>query len=206
MGENLNDKIKKRYDRVSRVYDSMDKMMKDSWRKDMLQEVEGKVLEAGIGTGANLPYYPAGIELTGIDFSPKMLEHARKKLDTLTLPYTVTLEEMDIQQLDFPDDTFDYVVTTCVFCSVPDPVKGLKELGRVCKPDGKILMLEHMRSENEAVGKAMDLFNPLAVNTWGANINRKTLENINKAGLKIEQKENLFSTIVRKIVVKPAEK
>lgn len=203
MGKNLNDKIKKRYDRVSRVYDSMDKMMKDSWRKDMLQEVEGKVLEAGIGTGANLPFYPPGIELTGIDFSPKMLQHARYKLDTLTLPYTVTLKEMDIQQLDFPDDTFDYVVTTCVFCSVPDPVKGLKELGRVCKPDGKILMLEHMRSENEAVGKAMDLFNPLAVNTWGANINRKTLENISKAGLRIEQKENLFSTIVRKIVVKP---
>ena len=203
MKEKLNEKIRKRYDRVSGVYDSMDKMMRDSWRQDLLKDVRGEVLEVGIGTGANLPFYPEGIQLTGIDFSPKMLEHANRKVETLSLPYQVTLTEMDAQQMDFPDDTFDYVVTTCVFCSVPDPVRGLKEIGRVCKPDGRILMLEHMRSDNEAVGKAMDVLNPLVVNTWGANINRKTLENISEAGLRIVEKENLFSTIVRKLEVKP---
>ncbi|MDZ7835260.1 MAG: class I SAM-dependent methyltransferase [Alkalibacterium sp.] len=203
MTEKLNEKIRKRYDRVSGVYDSMDKMMRDSWRQDLLKDVRGNVLEVGIGTGANLPFYPEGIQLTGIDFSPKMLEHAKRKVETLSLPYQVTLTEMDAQQMNFPDDTFDYVVTTCVFCSVPDPVRGLKEIGRVCKPDGRILMLEHMRSDNRAVGKAMDVLNPLVVNTWGANINRKTLENISKAGLQIVEKENLFSTIVRKLEVKP---
>jgi len=203
MNENLTEKIKKRYNRVSGIYDSMDKMIKESWRKDLLENVEGNILEVGVGTGANLQFYPDDIHLTGIDFSSGMLKHAREKVNNLTLPYQVNLVEMDAQQMDFPDNTFDYVVATCVYCSVPDPVKGLKEMGRVCKSDGKIILLEHMRSDKEVVGKMMDLLNPITVNIWGANINRKTLDNIKQAGLLIEQKEDLFYSIVRKLVVKP---
>ena len=203
MNEKLTEKIKKRYNRVSGIYDSMDKMIKESWRKDLLENVEGNILEVGVGTGANLPFYPDDIHLTGIDFSSGMLKQARKKVNNLTLPYQINLIEMDAQQMDFPDNTFDYVVATCVYCSVPDPVKGLKEMGRVCKPDGKIILLEHMRSDKEVVGKMMDLLNPVTVNMWGANINRKTLDNIKQAGLLIEQKEDLFYSIVRKLVVKP---
>lgn len=203
MSKSLNEKIKKRYDRVSGIYDSMDKMIKESWRNDLLKNVTGNVLEVGIGTGKNLPYYPKGIHLTGVDFSSGMLEKARNKVDSLDLDYDVTLQEMDIQEMDFPDNRFDYVVATCVFCSVPDPIKGLKELGRVCRPDGQILMLEHMRSENKVVGKIMDILNPVTVNTWGANIDRETLENIKKAGLSIEDREDLFYTIVRKLKVRP---
>ncbi len=203
MSKSLNEKIKNRYNRVSNVYDSMDKMMKEDWRKDLLKNVSGNVLEVGIGTGANLPYYPEGVHLTGIDFSPKMLAKARKRVDALSLPYDVELIELDIQDMDFPDNSFDYVVATCVFCSVPDPVKGLKELGRVCKPDGEILMLEHMRSENAALGKVMEIINPVPVTVWGANIDRKTLENIHEAGLTIEEDKKLFYTIVRKLKVKP---
>ena len=206
MEKRLTEKIKNRYNRVSRIYDSMDKMIKESWRKDVLKNVKGNVLEVGVGTGANLPFYHSDTYLTGIDFSPGMLKYARKKANTLTLPYQLTLLEMDAQQMELPDNTFDYVVATCVYCSVPDPVKGLKEMGRVCKPDGKIILLEHMRSENEVVGKVMDLLNPVTVNMWGANINRRTLDNINKAGLIIEQKEDLFYSIVRKFVVKPNKK
>lgn len=203
MSKSLNEKIKNRYNRVSKVYDSMDKMMKEDWRKDLLKNVSGNVLEVGIGTGANLPYYPEGVHLTGIDFSPEMLAKARKRVDALSLPYDVELIEMDIQDMDFPDNSFDYVVATCVFCSVPDPVKGLKELGRVCKPDGEILMLEHMRSENAALGKVMEIINPVPVTVWGANIDRKTLENIHEAGLTIEEDKKLFYTIVRKLKVTP---
>ena len=134
-----------------------------------------------------------------------MLRKARERIDKLNLSFPVSLKEMDTQQLDFPDDSFDYVVSTCVFCSVPDPVKGLKELKRVCKPDGKIIMLEHMRSENELLGKVMDLANPVPVSIWGANINRKTLENIEKAGLTIEENEELFHTIVRRLKLSPGK-
>ncbi|XJZ28024.1 class I SAM-dependent methyltransferase [Bacillota bacterium Lsc_1132] len=199
----LNEKIKKRYNRVSGIYDMMDKMMKEEWRKDLLAQVSGKVLEAGVGTGANLSYYPAGIQsLTGVDFSAGMLKIAREKLPNKQLPFPVDLIEADIQDLPFPDNTFDSIVSTCVFCSVPDPIKGLKELRRVCKPDGHIYMLEHMRSENKVAGVVMDVLNPITVRMWGANINRETVKNLEQSGLQIEKIENLMGTIIRRIVLK----
>ncbi|MGG5253450.1 class I SAM-dependent methyltransferase [Neobacillus sp. SM06] len=204
MNSSINEKIKKRYNRVSGIYDMMDKMMKEDWRKDLLKQVIGRVLEAGVGTGANLSYYPAGIDsLTGVDFSSGMLKIAREKMAAKQLPYPVELIEGDIQDLPFSDNTFDSIVSTCVFCSVPDPVKGLKELRRVCKPDGRIYMLEHMRSDNKVAGIVMDALNPLTVRMWGANINRETVKNIEKSGLQIEKIENLMGTVVRRIVLTP---
>lgn len=199
----INQKIKKRYNRVSGIYDRMDRMIKSDWRSDLLSRVHGNVLEVGVGTGANLGYYPTEANVTGIDFSEGMLKHAHEKLKSIENKDRIKLLEMDAQALDFPDNSFDFVVTTCVFCSVPDPVKGLKELRRVCKPEGRILMLEHMRSENPILGPIMDIANPIVVNLWGANINRRTLENINKAGLLIEKNEQLMGTIMRRLVIKP---
>lgn len=173
-------------------------MMRD-WRRELLSGLSGSVLEIGIGTGANLEYYPPSVNLTGIDFSPRMLEYARQRAKQLSK--NVTLLEMDAQQLKFPDHSFDYVVATCVFCSVPDPVEGMKEMGRVCKPNGEIRLLEHMRSENPMMGKIMDILNPLTVRISGANINRKTLENIQEADLIIKHNERLMSTIVRRLTL-----
>lgn len=201
MYERLNEKTKQRYNRISGVFDVMDRMIKTDWRRKLLSQVKGSVLEVGIGTGANLPFYPQNVSLTGIDFSPGMLRFARKKAEMLNI--SLALLEMDAQNMDFPDDTFDFVVTSCVYCSVPDPVAGLKEMRRVVKPDGKVLMLEHMRSENQAIGKAMDWLNPIVVRMIGANINRRTLENIMKAGFVIEENEELLGTIVRRMVLNP---
>jgi ubiquinone/menaquinone biosynthesis C-methylase UbiE len=207
-----NNKIKKRYDRIASIYDSMEVMMEQgkmgSWRKRLWQRVEenlpesdGKLLEAGVGTGKSIQYYPDNIELYAIDFSEKMLKKARQKADATAKE--INLIQMDIQNLDFPDNFFDIIVTSCVFCSVPDPVKGLKELKRVCKNDGKIIMLEHMRSKKEPIGSLMDLFNWVSLYTYGANINRKTIENIEKAGLKIKEVNELFYDIVKEIVLEP---
>jgi len=90
---------------------------------------QGEVLEIGIDTGVNLEFYPEDVSVTGIDFSPKMLEKARKKADKLT--QNINILEMDVERLDFADDSFDTVVATCVFCSVPNPIQGLKEVRRV---------------------------------------------------------------------------
>ncbi|SDJ35265.1 class I SAM-dependent methyltransferase [Salimicrobium halophilum] len=196
---NTTDKIKQRYDRISGVFDMMDHMIKDKWREELVKNVEGTVLEVGVGTGANLPYYPSEAEVTGIDFSGKMLDKARKK--AATLDTSITLEEMNAENLDFPDDTFDYVISTCVFCSVPDPVQGLKEIRRVLKPEGKVLMLEHMRSDNRFIGKAMDIMNPVGLHIVGANINRRTMTNIQKAGLRLVDQQFLFSSTMRKLVL-----
>jgi len=193
--------IKQRYDRISSLFDVMDHMIRVSWRKDLLEHLRGIILEVGVGTGANLPYYPSNVHVTGIDFSPKMLAKAEEKIERVKAK--VILREMDAEKMDFPDNTFDNVVSTCVFCSVPDPVKGLKEIRRVVKPEGKIVMLEHMRSENIVAGKMLDLINPLTVRIVGANVNRKTIENIEKAGLKIEQQSNLKTSIMRKLILSP---
>ncbi|KXS42903.1 class I SAM-dependent methyltransferase [Halanaerobium sp.] len=211
-----NNKIKKRYDRIAPVYDSLEVLMEKgkmgSWRQNLWQKVsrkidqselnrsEIKLLEAGVGSGKNIEYYPSQIEIFAIDFSPKMLKEAEKKAKQYNKE--VNLLEMDIQNLDFKDNYFDLIVTSCVFCSVPDPVKGLKELKRVLKEVGRIIMLEHMRSQNELVGKFMDWFNWVSLYTWGANINRKTVENIEKAGLELVEVNDLMSDIVKEIELK----
>lgn len=200
---NENDKIKKRYDRVAKVYDifeqPMEVMSLKKWRLEVTKDLKGKVLEVGVGTGKNIPYYPANIDVTAIDFSGKMLEKAREKASKLNKD--VKLIQMDAQNMDFPDNTFDMVFTTCVFCSVPDPVKGLQEIRRVCKPNGKIIMIEHVRSEKKVIGLIMDILNPMTVNLYGANINRRTVENVQEAGFTEVQVTNLTGDIVKKIVI-----
>jgi ubiquinone/menaquinone biosynthesis C-methylase UbiE len=93
------------------------------------------------------------------------------------------------------------VAATFVFCSVPDPVIGLRELGRVCKPEGEIRLLEHMRARNDILGWLMDIANPMMVRVIGANMNRRTMENIEKAGLQIERVEDLSVQGIFKLIV-----
>jgi len=183
------------------MYDLMEMPMEGmfaKWRKKMLKGASGKALEVGIGTGKNIPHYPADVDLTGIDFSEKMISKAKEKV---TGGKNVRLLLMDVQQMQFDDNSFDTVVTSCVFCSVPDPVQGLKEIRRVCKSGGKILMLEHVRSHKKVIGSLMDAFNFIPVNVYGANINRETFQNLLKAGFQPEniEVENLWLDIVKLI-------
>ncbi|MEQ2527655.1 class I SAM-dependent methyltransferase [Bacillaceae bacterium CLA-AA-H227] len=204
---NTSEEIKKRYNRISGIYEMMDRMIKEKWRVDLLSQVSGEVLEVGIGTGVNLQYYSNQItSLTGIDFSRGMLEHAKDKVISGGFEFPTELREADIQDLPFPDDSFDSIVSTCVFCSVPDPIKGLMELRRVCKPTGQIYMLEHMRSDKELIGLVMDVLNPLTVRLWGANVNRDTIGNIERADLKIDKHILLMSSIFRELTLSPDKK
>jgi len=158
--------IKKRYDKISSVFGLMDHMIRSSWREDLLESLQGIILEVGVGTGANLPYYPPNANIMGIDFSPKMLSKAINKNSK------IVLRGMDVQLMDFPDNTFDAVVSTCVFCSIPDPVMGFEKNRRVVQPEGKFVLLEHMRSENPVVGKTLDIVNMPTLRMMGANLNR----------------------------------
>ena len=199
-------RTRKRYDRLAPFYDLFEAVMESwrfaRWRTRLKESIRGpRALEVGIGTGKNIHFYPERVDITGIDFSPRMLQRARKRAKDMR--HTMDLMEMDVQKLQFPDHSFDTVFATFVFCSVPDPVQGFMELRRVCKPDGRLLLLEHMRPENPFLARLFDFIAPLVVRITGANINRKTMENIHRAGWQIENEEHLSGDIVRWIVARP---
>lgn len=197
------DLTRSRYQRLSPVYDKMEgiaEKLYQPWRERLWSMVSGpKILEIGVGTGKNMPYYPLGLQITAIDLTPGMLERACKRANGVKLQ--VDLRLGDVQALEFPDFSFDTVAATFVFCSVPDPVLGLKEICRVLKPGGKVILLEHMRSSNPKVGKVMDLINPLVVRIMGANINRRTVDNIRSAGLEPEIIQELGKGGIFKLIV-----
>jgi len=191
--------IRRRYNRNAFLYNLMElpleRLRFAAWRGRLRDRIAGpRALEVGVGTGKNLPYYPDGVAVTAIDFSPRMLTRAQAEARRRSMP--IDFQEMDVQHLNLPDHSFDTVFATFVFCSVPDPVSGLAELMRVCKPGGRLLLLEHMRPGNFWLGLLFDALNPLMVRMTGANINRRTMENIEKAGWKIDVAQPLSGDIV----------
>lgn len=193
---------KRRYNRLAPVYDFVGSLIERSgsnrWRKMLWSKVEGNgILEVGAGTGKNFPYYPGNTEIIAIDFSEKMLAYAGDKARKQGVK--VHLQPMDAQNLEFADNTFDTVVASFTFCSVPDPVRGLMEIERVCKPGGKVLLLEHVLSANRLLAWIMSLLNPVVVRVMGANINRRTVDNVIKSGLRVERVTNLAAGIFKLI-------
>ena len=193
---------KRRYNRIAPLYDLMEGLVERSryskWRGLLWSKVEGtRILEVGVGTGKNFSYYPSDAEITAVDFSNRMLKRAKDKASKQKVK--VHLQQMDVQNLKFGDNTFDTVVASFVFCSVPDPVRGLMEIGRVCKPGGKVVLLEHVLSANRIVAWLINLANPLVVRMVGANINRQTVANVTKSGLVVEQITDLGAGIFKLI-------
>ena len=200
--ENLD---KKRYNRLAPFYDQFESPMElfnySRWRKKLRQYLptKGTILEVGVGTGKNLPFYNKQQRLVAVDVSEKMLVRAKNKHSVAD----VNLIQMDVEEMGFPDMVFDATISTYVFCSVEDPIAGLREIKRVLKKDGLVVFLEHMRSEKEMMGRFMDVLNPVVARNFGPNINRQTVRNIQKAGFEILKEKYLFSTVFRLIVAKP---
>ena len=193
---------KRRYNRIAPIYDLMEGLIERSrynkWRELLWTTVEGtQILEVGVGTGKNFHYYPADAKIVAVDFSEKMLQRAKDRANRQKAE--VHLKQMDVQNLELEDNTFDTVVASFVFCSVPDPVRGLMEIDRVCRPGGKVVLLEHVLSANRILGWLMNLANPLVVRMFGANINRRTVDNVIKSGLVVEQVTDLGGGIFKLI-------
>lgn len=162
-------------------------------RRNLLEDVSGNVLEIGFGTGANLKYY----NLENLDRLTLLDSHLPDLLDLKIFPtdFDVRLVSGDVSNLAFSDKTFDSLVCTLVFCSVEDPMKGLKELYRVLKPGGKLYFIEHVLPTKEPYKYTFNLLTP----PWrsianGCHLNRKTTESIQKVGFELIRYHKFFNT------------
>ena len=152
-----------------------------------------QVLEVGIGTGLNLPLYPSDCRIAGIDLSEEMLEKAQEKVVELSLD-NVTLKAMDATVMDFGDDEFDSAVATYTISAVPDPVGVLREMRRVVKPGGNIVLLNHFRSQGPLVGRFEDLVAPVCTRLgWKSNLHLEPLLQQVALTADVSAKVNLFN-------------
>jgi len=205
---NRTETTRRRYNRVAKTYDLEQRLLDLVAFRRLRHKLwsglgPGKVLEVGVGTGASFREYPRDRKVIAIDLSEEMLRRATRRAQREGVD--VDLRVMDAQHLDFPDASFDSVVSCCVFCSVPDPLLGLSEVRRVLRPGGQALFLEHVRSENAVFGRLMDLVNPMTVRMSGANINRRTVENIRLAGFEVVREAKHMFGLVRLVEARRPE-
>lgn len=197
--------LSQKYDRFARWYDWVegipDLLGLMRLRRRLMQQASGKVLEVAVGTGKNLPYYPRGYRIIAADVSREMLNIARKRAAKRSMNVSFLLA--DAEALPFSDDNFDTVVSSLSTCTFPDPVAALKEMARVCRPQGKVLLLEHGRSDRERLGRWQDRHAERFAEPLGCHWNREPLELTDIAGLKVVRSRRGFFGIFHRIEAKP---
>jgi ubiquinone/menaquinone biosynthesis C-methylase UbiE len=189
-----------KWDRAAPTFDLMaGRGAEARWRpfkQELFSHMEGRVLFLALGTGLDIETFPPGKTITAIDISPKMLEQARPRIEA----YDGHIEAlvMDVHDMTFEDNSFDQVFTSCTFCSVPDPVAGLKALRRVLKPGGDLFMFEHTGSKYYPFKIMADLMT-LLTRRIGPDMNRDTVANVEAAGFTLREVNNLFLDMVKTI-------
>ncbi len=193
---------REKWDRASTTFDLMSAYGPE-WRwKPAKQQVfgrmrtDGKILFMALGTGLDIGCFPPGCDITAIDISPKMVAKAGKRV--AAYPGKMTTQVMDVHEMEFPDNSFDQVFTSCTFCSVPKPVAGLKAVHRVLKPGGELHMFEHTGSRLFPFNYMMKLMSPLA-SRFGPELDRDTVANVQAAGFKITEVNHIFLDTVKTI-------
>lgn len=173
----------------------MDLLLVNRWRRLLWSQVKGPlVLEAGVGTGLNIPYYRADCRVTALDRGAQFLARARSRVRGKSVQ--VEFVRGDVQDLPFSSGTFDTAVATFLFCSVEQPVRGLLELHRVLKPGGLLLLLEHCRSGGD-MGRIMNLFSEPFYRLSGDHIARDTETLVHSAGFRSVTSRPLLLDVVK---------
>jgi ubiquinone/menaquinone biosynthesis C-methylase UbiE len=193
----LQDETAPHYDRFMRVFD---RTLFAGGREWACSRASGEVLEVAVGTGRNLPYYPADVRLTGIELSPQMLEIARKRVHDLGRD--VDLRLGDAQQLEFEDESFDTVIITFALCTIPDDHLAAAEAHRVLRPGGRLVVLEHVRSPSLPIRAVQRALDPLSVRFAADHLVRDPLDYLGGIGFAIESVERLKRGIVERVVAR----
>src|SRR5918992_5170350 len=201
MAEFTSQEISRKYDRFARWYNWVegvpDFLGVRRLRRRLLSRASGSVLEVAVGTGKNLPYYPFGCRITAMDVSSEMLNAARQRAAKLSMDTFFSLA--DAEALPFADHRFDTVVSSLSACTYPNPAGAFRELARVCRTGGKILLLEHGRSDRERLGRWQDRHADKFAQSLACHWNREPLELAREAGLKIVKAQRTFFGIFHSI-------
>ena len=198
---------RQRYDRLAPFYDLLDLPFEyrryRTLRPQLFEGISGTILDAGVGTGRNVPFYPHGSQVTGIDFSPAMIARANKR--RAKLGTDVELLEMNVLSTTFPDRHFDAIVATFLFCVLDEDqqLPALRELSRICKPTGEIRFLEYTYSNDSFRRFVMRLWAPWVRWIYGAGFDRQTERYIPEAGLELVEKRFVYQDTIKLMVARP---
>lgn len=195
------------YDRIAPLYDLLDGIYEHSWKRrlraELFQHAKGRILDVGVGTGCNIPFYPSESNVIGIDMSERMLERARSRAHDLDRQ--VTLQSMNLFALDFPDASFDTVTVTFVLLCLPDELQepALRELRRVTKPEGHILVLDYQMSSKPGVRLWMRCLSPWLKWAFAARFDSSTEKYVEDAGLTTVRKRTFMGDGVTMLILQP---
>jgi ubiquinone/menaquinone biosynthesis C-methylase UbiE len=196
----IQDKEAPRYDRQMGFFD---RILFAGGREWACSQVRGDVLELAIGTGRNLPHYPADVRLTGIELSPQMLEIARAR--AFELGREVDLRIGDAQALEFEDLSFDTVIVTFGLCTIPDDRAAATEAHRVLRPGGRLVLLEHVRSPSPTLRTMQRALDPLSVRFAADHLVRDPLDYLGNLGFEIDSLQRLKRGIVERVVARKSD-
>jgi ubiquinone/menaquinone biosynthesis C-methylase UbiE len=190
-----------RYQRIAWLYDLLDLPFEHvryrKIRPMIFAGLSGRILDAGVGTGRNFPFYPPGSEVVGIDLSPAMLLRADRRRRSAAA--SVELRQMDVTRLELPDRSFDAAVATFLFCTLPDQlqVAGMRELGRVVKPGGIIRCLEYTRPSRGLRRLLTRVWEPWVAWAYGAGFDRQTENHVPEAGLQLFESRFVSDELIK---------
>jgi ubiquinone/menaquinone biosynthesis C-methylase UbiE len=200
------ERIRRLYDDRAATYDRsqgfVERILFGRFRQAYGARLSAETIEVGVGSGLNIPFYsPDVTRAVGVDLSQEMLRLARERASHLGVPFA--LVQADAEALPFPDASFDTAAISLALCTIPDPVKALLELGRVCRPGGRIVMLEHVRSTARPLAAVQKALSPLNERAVGCHLDRDTFDLARSLGFSIDETQSRLFNSVQLVVARP---